>query len=72
MEMLEPKDVVSLLRQEIRRAGSQEAFAKKTGIHRTSLNKVMNGARVPSPLIIDTLGLAPVYVFKTDLTSRRK
>ena len=67
MKMLELKDVVSLLREEIKRAGSQEVFAKKTGVHRTALNKVINGARLPSALIIDVLGLAPVYVFKTDL-----
>ena len=72
MKMLELKDVVSLLREEIKRAGSQEAFAKKTGVHRTALNKVINGARLPSALIIDVLGLAPVYVFKTDLPRRKK
>ena len=73
MKMLELKDVVSLLREEIKRAGSQEAsFAKKTGIHRTALNKVINGARLPSALIIDVLGLAPVYVFKTDLPRQKK
>ena len=72
MKMLELKDVISLLREEIKRAGSQEAFAKKTGVHRTALNKVINGARLPSALIIDVLGLAPVYVFKTDLPRRKK
>jgi hypothetical protein len=72
MKMLELKDVVSLLREEIKRAGSQGAFAKKTGIHRTALNKVINGARLPSALIIDVLGLAPVYVFKTDLPRWKK
>lgn len=29
MKMLELKDVISLLREEIKRAGSQEVFAKK-------------------------------------------
>ena len=35
MKMFELKDVVSLLRDEVQRTGSQEAFAKRTGIHRT-------------------------------------
>jgi hypothetical protein len=72
MKILEPKDVVSLLHEEIERAGSQGAFAKKTGVHRTALNKVINGARSPSALMIDVLGLAQVYVFKTDLPRRKK
>ncbi|MFZ3337351.1 MAG: hypothetical protein WA199_15565 [Xanthobacteraceae bacterium] len=66
MKMFELKDVVSLLRNEVKRVGSQEAFAKKTGIHRTEPNKVLNGARLPPRSIIDALGLAPIYVFKTD------
>ena len=72
MKVLELKDVILLLREEIKRAGSQGAFAKKTGVHRTALNKVINGARLPSALIINALGLAPVYVFKNDLPRRKK
>ena len=70
MKMFELEDVVSLLREEVQRAGSQGAFAKKNGIHRTALNKVLNGARMPPSSIIDVLGLAPIYVFKTDLPRR--
>ncbi len=70
MKMFERKDVVLLLHDEVKRAGSQDAFAKKTGIDRTALNKVLNGTRLPSPSMIDVLGLAPIYVFKTDLPLR--
>jgi hypothetical protein len=70
MKMFELKDVVSLLRDEVKRTGSQGAFAKRTGIHRTELNKVLVGARLPSRTVIDALGLAPIYVFKTDLSLR--
>ena len=70
MKMFELRDVVSLLRDEVKRTGSQDAFAKKIGIHRTELNKVLVGARSPSRTIIDALGLAPIYVFKTDLPLR--
>lgn len=55
MKIFELKDVVSLLRNEVKRVGSQEAFAKKTGIHRTEPNKVLNGARLPPRSIIDAL-----------------
>jgi len=70
MRMFERKDVVLLLRDEVKRAGSQDAFANMTGINRTAINKVLNGTRLPSPSIIDVLGLAPIYVFKTDLPLR--
>ena len=64
MKMFELKDVVSLLRKEVKRVGSQEAFAKKTGIHRTELNKVLNGVRLPPRSIIDALGLASHLCFQ--------
>jgi transcriptional regulator with XRE-family HTH domain len=70
MRMFEHKDVVLLLREEVKRAGSQDAFAKRTGVNRTAINKVLNGARLPSPSMIEVLGLAPIYVFKTDLPLR--
>jgi hypothetical protein len=65
--ILDINDVVALLRVEILRAGGQCAFARKTGVDRTSLNKVLNGDRQPSPLMIETLGLQTAFVRKRDL-----
>jgi DNA-binding phage protein len=66
MKIFEIKDIVFLLRDEVRRAGGQEAFSRKTGVDRTSLNKVLNGSRPPSPLMIDALGLRPIFVRKNE------
>jgi DNA-binding phage protein len=71
MKMFDLEDVVSLLRVDVRRVGGQAAFAKKTGIPRAEVNRALTGARLPSRSVIDALGLAPVYVFKTDLPRRR-
>lgn len=70
MKMFELKDVVSLLRSEVRRVGSQAAFARKSDLRRVEVNRALTGARLPSHAVIDALGLAPVYVFKTDLPRR--
>ena len=68
--MFKLKDVASLVRDEVKRSGTQEAFAKKNGVHRTAVNKVLTGARLPNRSFIDALGLTPVYVFKADLRLR--
>ena len=67
----EIKEVVALLRSEVARAGGQQAFASKTGVDRTALNKVLSGDRKPSPLMIEALGLCTVFVRKGDLESSR-
>jgi hypothetical protein len=71
MKMFELEDVVSLLRAEVRRVGGQAAFAKKAGIQRVDVNRALTGARLPSRSVVDALGLAPIYAFKTDLPRRR-
>ena len=70
MKMFELKDVVSLLRSEVRRVGGQAAFAEKADIRRIDVNRALTGTRLPSRSVVDALGLAPIYVFKTDLPRR--
>ena len=55
MKMFELEDVVSLLRAEVTRVGGQTAFAKKTGLPRTEVNKALTGARLLSRSVIDAL-----------------
>jgi DNA-binding phage protein len=62
MRILEVSDVVSLLRYEIKRAGGQSAWARKTGIHRSEINKVINHQKPPSKTIIRALKLRMVVV----------
>jgi DNA-binding phage protein len=60
--VFELKDVISLLRSEIKRAGGQAAWARQTGISRTMLNKVLNGHKSPTMTIIAALKLRLVFV----------
>jgi DNA-binding phage protein len=61
---LNTEDVVRLLRSEVERAGSQNAFAKKAGVDRATVNKILHGRLSPSPKIVHSLGLRMVFVPK--------
>ena len=54
---LDPEEIVQLLRAEVKKAGSQGTWAKRAGIERTLVNKVLNGKRQPTKNIIRALGL---------------
>jgi DNA-binding phage protein len=62
MRVLEPKQIVQLLQAEVEKAGSQEAWAKKAGLQRTVVNKVLHRQRPPTKSIILALGLRIVVV----------
>ena len=64
MKFLELKDVICLLRSEVERAGGQAAWAKKTGVNRTVINRVLNDRQPPSKKIISALKLRMVFVSK--------
>ena len=52
---LDPEEIVQL-RAEVKKAGSQGTWAKRAGIERTLVNKVLNGKRQPAKNIIRALG----------------
>jgi plasmid maintenance system antidote protein VapI len=62
MRVLEPKEIVDLLRAEVKKAGSQEAWAKKAGIDRSMVNKVIHQKRPLSHKMMKALGLRVVIV----------
>ena len=64
MRFLELKDVIRLLRLEVERAGGQTAWARKTGINRTAINKVLNDRWPPTKKIIRALRLRMVFLPK--------
>ncbi len=68
MRILKAEDVVAMLRSEVKQAGGPGAWSKKTGIHRTTISKVLMGAQPPTKSIISTLKLRTVFVAeaKTD------
>ena len=57
VRIFEPEDVMSLLQFEIKQAGSQMAWAKKTGVDRPKLNGILNGRKPLTPAINKALGL---------------
>jgi hypothetical protein len=61
IHMLDNKDLVRLLRLEVEGAGAQSAWARREGIDRTLLNRVLNGQKPPSKEIIRALKLCNVY-----------
>jgi len=65
-KILEQKDVVRLLREEVERAGGQVAWSKKTGVNRTNLNRILKGERPPSKAILDALKLRVVVYILQD------
>lgn len=61
MRILEVEDVLALLRSEVKRAGGQVAWSKKTGVSRIVLNKALTGRRPLTPSIIAALNLRVVF-----------
>ena len=66
MRILELKDVVSVLRAEVQRAGGVSAWSKKTGVNRTIVSKVLNDLRAPPKSMIKALKLRTVFVVSKD------
>jgi DNA-binding transcriptional regulator YdaS (Cro superfamily) len=55
--------VLAMLRDEILKAGSQSAWARLTGIHRTALSAALNGRKGLQPKIVAALGLQKVEAY---------
>jgi hypothetical protein len=66
MRILELKDVVSVLRAEVQRAGGVSAWSKKTGVNRTIVSKVLNDLRAPPKSMIKALKLRTVFGVSKD------
>jgi hypothetical protein len=71
IRIFEPGDVMSLLRFEIKQAGSQQAWAEKTGVDRPRLNSALNGRKPITPSIIRGLGLRIAIVSDDQPTKKR-
>jgi DNA-binding phage protein len=59
---LDDDDVVRLLRAEVELAGGQAVFARKAGLNRSNLNKILNGMLSPTKSVIKALKLRRVYI----------
>ena len=60
--LLDENDVLRLLREDVDRAGGQSAWARRSGIDRVHLNRVLKGQRPLSPNITQALKLKKVFV----------
>jgi hypothetical protein len=54
-------DVIQLLSKAVRRDGSISAFARRTALNLTVVNKTLNGRRAVSGPLVKALGLRKVY-----------
>lgn len=62
--LLSVNDVIRLLRSEVKRAGSQRAFARKAGVNVSVVSKTLRGIVPPSEKILNALKLRVVYLSK--------
>ena len=66
--LLSAEDVIALLQVEIAKAGSQTAWARRTGANRTSLNLALTGRQPVTQSLLEALGLVRVVAY----TPRRR
>jgi len=67
LPVFEFKDVIRLLRSEVERAGGQSAWARKAGVDRSVVNRILFCQRLPSKAIIRALKLRTVFVSEPEL-----
>jgi len=56
-------EVLQLLHREILKAGSQAEWARRSGVNRTYLNKVISGRKSPGPAILNALKIEEMNVY---------
>jgi len=69
-QLLSYEDVVELLRSEIGKAGTESAWARRTGANRTSLNLALKGRVGLQKNLLDALGLKKVVVVAYEAARR--
>jgi DNA-binding phage protein len=57
MRVFEPKDVITLFRSEVQKAGSISAWARKTSINRTAVSEALQSKKPISKKMLRALGL---------------
>jgi DNA-binding phage protein len=61
-DILNLKGVLTLLKQEVEKAGGPSEWARKHGINRTYLSKVLHGHRDPTGhALLEALGVETIY-----------
>jgi DNA-binding phage protein len=65
-QLLDRSDIVRILRDEVERAGGQSSWARKQGIDRTLLGRVLRDQKSPSKEIIRALRLCNAVEINDD------
>jgi len=68
--LLRIEDVVCVLQDEVRKAGSQAELARKTGVNRSNLNSTITGKRPPTNDILRALNLRKVFAYEKEAKTR--
>ena len=64
MLALDQNDLIRLLRSEVKRAGGQKEWARKSGVAPSMISMVLTGDRPPNEKIIRALKLCRVVIFE--------
>lgn len=62
--MLDHDQLISLLKQRVRKCGSQKTFALTHGISQQYLTDLLKRRRMPGQKILQVLGYEPVVMYK--------
>lgn len=64
--LLREEDVLRMLREAVKRAGNQSAWARATGANRTSLNFILSGKKPPAKRVLKALKLRKVAAYERE------
>jgi hypothetical protein len=70
--LLRIEDIIVMLRAEVERAGSQAAWARKTGVNGPDLSCTLTGKRPPTKDILRALNLKKVFAYEPEPRARDK
>jgi hypothetical protein len=63
-DLLDEKDVLRLLREDVNKAGGQSAWARRTGVDHSYVKQVLRGKKKPGPTIVQALKLNKVVAYE--------
>jgi hypothetical protein len=64
MRLIDSQAMRKLLGREVRRAGGQVAWARRHGLHPSTINKVLNEQRLPGRKMLAALNLHKVIAYE--------
>jgi hypothetical protein len=64
MRPIDVEQMRKILRREVERAGGQVAWAKKHGLHPSTINKVLNEQRLPGRRMLGALKLRKIIAYQ--------